>query len=73
MGYCVKCREKWSGLRRAHCTACHRTFNSTGGFDDHRKNGKCLDPEDLGMELRDGIWARPMPESAILAISAREI
>ena len=63
-GYCRKCGDKWSGLRRAHCTGCHKTFNSLGGFDKHRKDFKCLDPGDLGMVMSDdGIWSSPMSET----------
>jgi len=70
MGYCVKCREKWTGLSRAHCTGCHRTFNSVGAFDRHRVNFKCLDPVDLGMKMDEkGIWFKPMPKDAILRVS----
>ncbi len=63
MGSCRKCRTKWTGLRRCHCSGCHKTFNSVGGFDKHRKDFKCLDPLDLKMEMDDkGIWAVPMTE-----------
>jgi hypothetical protein len=63
MGYCIVCKERWTGMNRAHCTGCHRTFNSVGGFDKHRKDLKCLDPESIGMEMNEkGIWSTPMNE-----------
>lgn len=68
MGYCVKCKERWTGLNRAHCTGCHRTFNSVSAFDRHRVGFKCLDPMDLGMRVDEkGIWSKPMSKDAILA------
>lgn len=48
----------------AHCPTCHRTFGSVGGFDQHRKQGECLDPADLGMAERDGVWRTPMSDAA---------
>ena len=64
MGFCLKCKEKWTGANRCHCTGCHRTFHSVGGFDKHRKNFKCLDPIDLGMEMDEkGIWSTKMSET----------
>ena len=72
MGYCRKCREKWTGLARVHCISCHRTFNSVSGFDEHRRGFKCTDPLEIGMKMSDlGIWARPMPENAILSYAVK--
>ena len=65
MGYCQKCGEKWRGLGAAHCSGCHRTFRSVGGFDAHRVQFACVDPEELGMEMnKEGVWRKPMPEEA---------
>lgn len=63
-GYCKKCRCKWTGLRRSHCSGCHQSFNSVGAFDRHRtKDFKCLDPLDIGLELNnEGYWREPMSE-----------
>jgi hypothetical protein len=41
------CDQKLSGTMTAHCTACHATFTRPGGFDRHRRNGKCLNPATL--------------------------
>lgn len=52
---------------QAHCGArkCHQTFGGVRGFDEHRKDGQCLDPANLGMALSDlGIWRRPMTDDA---------
>lgn len=64
MGSC-RCGEKWTGLNRCHCggLGCHRTFNSLGAFDKHRKDFKCLDPLEIGMQMSEtGIWGTPMSE-----------
>lgn len=49
---------------QAHCTICHRTFGGVTGFDQHRHNGACHNPINLGMIERDGIWRNPMEEHA---------
>lgn len=41
---------------QAHCSVCHRTFSGVWGFDQHRKDGKCLDPVTVGFAERDGVW-----------------
>jgi hypothetical protein len=67
---CGSCGVKWTGLSRAHCGACHRTFSGVTYFDRHRsvagEHGGCLDPAGLtdsaggpAMVLRDGLWAGP--------------
>ena len=49
--YYCPCGVRWSGLSTSHCGACGRTFSSVGTFDRHRRDGRCLDPEPLGMVL----------------------
>jgi hypothetical protein len=51
---------------RAHCGAvgCHRTFGGVSGFDRHRRNGECLDPAELGMVERGGVWRFPLSPAA---------
>lgn len=64
MGYCRKCRDKWTGLSRCYCTGCHMMFSCVSSFDKHRNNFKCLDPLDVGIEMdKNGIWREPLPES----------
>ena len=69
---CGGCDNRWPGVSRAHCAACHRTFGGFGLFDQHRRDvrgqGTCLDPEtifrEVGedkqqvrvMHLTDGLW-----------------
>ena len=67
LGSCGGCDNRWSGVSRAHCAACHRTFGGATLFDAHRRDG-CLDPETImttpkdgsapqrAMFLTDGIW-----------------
>lgn len=60
----AKCRKP--APSQAHCTSCHRTFGGVKGFDEHRKDGQCLDPATRRMTEVDGIWRRdvgkPPPE-----------
>jgi len=58
MGFCIICSERWTSKSLAHCTACHRTFGGVGGFDKHRDNGRCIDPMELGMEIKERTWVR---------------
>ncbi len=67
MGFCSKCREVWTSRQLAHCSACCRSFKSVSGWTKHRVDGRCKDPLDLGMVMKEGIWAHPMSESAKLA------
>ena len=62
MGFCVRCGERWTGMSKCHCTGCHRMFKSAAAFDRHRRGLKCVDPEDCGMTMKDGIWANWMTE-----------
>ncbi len=44
---CGSCPARWTGSSRAHCTSCHRSFNSPTAFDGHRRTahsgqGVCL-------------------------------
>jgi hypothetical protein len=58
---------------QAHCgSGCHHTFGSLGGFDRHRRGGRCLDPADLPMH-RDpgGIWRWDIRSPDALADSTR--
>lgn len=65
MARCAECKETWTGKNRCHCSGCHRTFGGVGGFDRHRRDFKCLPPEECGMTLEDNIWVIKMsPEIA---------
>ena len=53
---CGGCDNWWTGLNSAHCSGCHQTFTGVGGFDMHRRRGKCLDPADIGLVPADKPW-----------------
>lgn len=62
---CSGCDNTWTGVTRAHCPACHRTYNSAGLFTAHRRDvrgvGTCHAPA-ADMRLIDGIWRGPAVE-----------
>jgi hypothetical protein len=37
MASCIRCGERWEGLRTAHCDACHQTFTVPAGQSTHLK------------------------------------
>jgi hypothetical protein len=60
---CNGCEHTWTGLRFAHCSACHRTFSGVAGFERHRFAGRCIDPAIMRtqagepvMRLEAGVW-----------------
>lgn len=55
------CGKSWTGLRRAHCPACHETFNSDSAAEKHRvgKYGidrRCLPPAEAGLVAVEQPW-----------------
>lgn len=65
----AECGKEWSGTRACHCSGCHETFSGVDLFDRHRtlhgEHGTCRHPSELrGVELRDGVWARPAMDEA---------
>ena len=68
MGQCVVCGEVWGGMSKAHCSNCHRLFKSVSAFDAHRRNLKCVDPEESGMTMKDGVWAKWLTEDEKAAL-----
>lgn len=60
---CGGCTNTWTGIAMAHCASCHGSFSVVSNFDKHRRNGKCLDPAVVGLELRTNgatpTWAAP--------------
>lgn len=59
-----RCGARWSGNNTSHCGGgCCRTFSSVGTFDRHRRDGRCLDPANIGMSLIPGrayeVWGYP--------------
>lgn len=71
----VTCRKPSPAM--AHCkSGCHRTFGGVRGFDNHRRDGQCVDPATIGLVERDGIWRAPLSEEdaarlSVLATGAR--
>jgi len=63
------CGAKWRGELVCHCAACHLTFRSVNGFDEHRSAGRCRTAAELtkrGLEPNDeGQWRRPRPLDTI--------
>jgi hypothetical protein len=55
---CAGCGQRWYGIDRAHCTSCHRTFDTVDLFDQHRPDGQCANPVTLGLvkHPKSGVW-----------------
>jgi len=55
------CGKTWhqSGNRTSHCGGCHETFASLSVFESHRRDQKCLAPEDVRHNRKRGIAQRP--------------
>ena len=66
---CGGCRNRWSGLARAHCPNCHLTFNGITTADKHRigdiDHRRCRTPHEMAGLPRpivpddDGYWGEP--------------
>lgn len=59
-----RCGTRWNGQRTAHCAAeCHLTFSGETSFRRHRRDGRCLNPAEVGMSLLPGrpyeCWGYP--------------
>lgn len=54
------CGRSWTGLNRAHCPACHETFNSDGAAERHRSGPHgarvCLPPSSVGLVASREPW-----------------
>lgn len=59
----MTCRpDCYAGPAQAHCGSCHETFGGVRGFDEHRRNRRCLPPPELGMTLdARRVWRRWVP------------
>ena len=56
-----ECGKQWTGLRRAHCPACHETFNSDSAAEKHRRgtpgmDRRCITPADAGLVPTEQPW-----------------
>lgn len=59
---CSGCPTRWTGLKISHCGSCHQTFSSVRHFDRHRRDGRCLDPESVGLTIGGrGYWSTGWP------------
>lgn len=58
MAVCAGCAASWQGMGRAHCQACHVTFDDEVLFDAHRRTTGCVPPQDLDLVVVDGVWCR---------------
>lgn len=76
-----RCGKKWRGVSRAHCGVCHETFGGVTGFDEHRRNGACLKPAAMGLEIRTigespetryDVWVSPMTEEEVERVRGHE-
>ncbi len=48
-----RCGKSWKqrGEKSGHCGGCHLTFYGQRSFDEHRRDGRCLNPAEL-----EGWW-----------------
>ena len=47
-----------------HCTVCHETFGGLSSFDNHRKDGWCLNPATLNLTIDElKVWRMPASNS----------
>lgn len=51
-----QCGARWGGANTAHCSAvgCHLVFSGITAFDAHRRNGRCISPQEAGLILVGG-------------------
>lgn len=57
------CGQKITGVRAAHCAACHAGFTGVSAFDRHQLTGGCKDPAQCGLVLDGrGLWGWPRSE-----------
>jgi hypothetical protein len=61
---CVGCAASWRGIGRAHCRACHVTFDDEVLFDAHRLTGICVPPGRLDLVAVGDVWCRLLGSSA---------
>ncbi len=63
------CGVEWAGADRAHCCrrtgGCGHVFDDAGLWDQHRRNGRCLDPRSIDLVLTtNGLWLRTLESEA---------
>lgn len=74
------CGNWWTGLGRAHCAACCRTFSTDSAADKHRigKHGadrRCADPATVGLvpvnKPYGVLWQHPGIDPVVTGIPAQ--
>jgi hypothetical protein len=69
MPSCGRCGAEWPGESRAHCSACHETYNSVSLFDEHRRDDPDGQPGDgicvtlSNVELTKRVWHRVLTDA----------
>lgn len=58
MPVCKSCARHWTAINAAHCPNCCETFASIKGFDQHRQNGVCAIPRQIGLDLSAELYWR---------------
>lgn len=76
----AKCGQHWTGIGRAHCPACCRTFSVDSAAAQHRKGAygggrHCVDPATVGLVAVDRpwgvLWRHPGPDAAAARVPAQ--
>ena len=74
------CGSWWTGLSRAHCPACHRTFSCDSAAEKHRigKFGidrRCVNPATVGLvavtKPFGELWQNPGPDPVVSGMPAQ--
>jgi hypothetical protein len=65
---CVGCAASWRGIGRAHCRACHVTFDDEVLCDAHRLSGICVPPGRLDLVAVGGVWCRLLARGQAVAV-----
>lgn len=68
---CAGCATSWRGIERAHCQACHATFDDETLFDAHRLTGMCVSPDRLDLVIVGLVWCRLLAGHETMACSVR--
>jgi hypothetical protein len=72
------CDSWWTGLSRAHCPACCRTFSTDSAADKHRigkygEDRRCADPTTVGLvavaKPYGALWQHPGPDGGYASIT----
>lgn len=60
------CTHRAPSASQAMCSVCHEVFGGITYFDQHRSNGWCINPVDLGFVVGSrGTWGLPMDPAVL--------